>query len=78
MNNIPEPIKVSNVNDLPKLRVDYWVTEPLRSVIDSYFKRFGVMPNKIYHFCSTLGNWQFLSIEVPNVSTNILSDTSNQ
>ena len=57
-------IKVEEVNDLNKLpetSVQYSASDPVH-IVDAFVKKYKRVPEKMYHYVSPLGNWQFYSI----------------
>lgn len=57
-------IKVETINDirqLPETSVQYSSSDPVQ-IVDAYRKKYKRTPEKVIHYVSPLGNWQFYSI----------------
>jgi hypothetical protein len=66
----PIPIKVEVVRDLrllPKASIQYSASDPAE-IIESFKRKYKRNPDKILHYVSPIGNWQFYSIPMEEQS----------
>ena len=54
-------ITVTDINKLPETSIQYSASDPME-ILESYRKKYGRNPDRMLHYVSPLGNWQFYSI----------------
>lgn len=54
-------VEINDINKLPATSVQYSASDPV-TILEAYKRKYKRTPDRILHYVSPLGNWNFYSI----------------